>query len=123
MSEATSEVAIAPVCEEAARDPACVLPPFTTSTGFLADTLRAIRANFCAFPKYSRLSSMTFVFRFDLPIFEKVVGRYIDPDFSGTDEVEMPRFRFLAYSRYSDRGHRFVIVELHCRGVGTRLKK
>ena len=44
-SEATSEVAKAPVCDDAALAPAAVLPLFTATIGFLAETRRAILAN------------------------------------------------------------------------------
>ena len=37
-----SEVAIDPVCDAAAREPAAVLPPLTTTIGFFAETRRAI---------------------------------------------------------------------------------
>ena len=53
-SEATSEVARAPVCDEAARAPAWVLPLLTATIGFLAETLRAIRPKLRGLPNDSR---------------------------------------------------------------------
>src|ERR1035437_7229094 len=60
-SDATSEVANAPVCEEAALAPAAEPPHFTVTMGFLADTRRAIRANWLGLPNDSRYSKITLV--------------------------------------------------------------
>jgi hypothetical protein len=53
-SEAISEVAKEPVCEEAARDPAGLLPLLTTMMGFVVETLLAKRAKVRGLPKDSR---------------------------------------------------------------------
>src|SRR4030042_5435727 len=53
-SDAICGVARAPVCDEAARDPAVLLPPLTATMGLTADALLAMRAKFRGLPKDSR---------------------------------------------------------------------
>src|ERR1700731_5214029 len=60
MSEADSN---APVCEEVARLPAGVRPPFTARIGLERLTRRATRANLRGFPNDSRYNMITSVWR------------------------------------------------------------
>ena len=57
----TSGVATAAVCEAAARCPASERPASTASTGMLAATLRAVRANLRGLPNDSMYSTASLV--------------------------------------------------------------
>ena len=58
-SIALSRPASAPVCDDAARAPDAVRPLFTAMIGLVRVTSRAIRANFCGLPKFSRYMRIT----------------------------------------------------------------
>ena len=57
----TSEVAVAAVCDAAAREPALDRPDFTATIGLSWLTRRAIRANLRGFPNDSRYMRITSV--------------------------------------------------------------
>jgi hypothetical protein len=56
-----SDSASAPVCDDAAREPALERPDLTAMIGFLRATRRAILANRAGLPKLSRYSRITSV--------------------------------------------------------------